>query len=90
MKLSETLNKTIVDLCENRFTGTAENHCAHFVCHVLELDSGYDCKTHKNGDHPGACIRVQELFAVSSSRQSGVTTDMRSISRYCGQSSPLL
>jgi hypothetical protein len=63
MKLSETLNKTIGDLCKNNFTGAAENHCAHFVCHVLELDSGYDCKTHKNGNHPGACIRVQELFA---------------------------
>jgi hypothetical protein len=62
MKLSATLNKTIADLCRNKFTGSAENHCAHFVCHVLELDSGYDCKTHKNGSHPGACIRVQELF----------------------------
>src|SRR5687767_13446251 len=63
MKLSETLNKTIADLCKNKFTGAEENHCAHFVCHVLELDSGYDCKTHKNGSHPGAGIRVQELFA---------------------------
>jgi hypothetical protein len=62
MKLSETLNKTIADFCRNNFTGSAENHCAHFVCHVLELDVGYDCKVHKNGSHPGACIRVQELF----------------------------
>lgn len=62
MKLSETLNKTIADFCQNNFTGTAENHCAHLVCHVLELDSGYDCKTHKNGNHPGSCLRVQELF----------------------------
>lgn len=30
---------------------------------MLELDSGYDCKTHKNGSHPGACLRVHELFA---------------------------
>lgn len=63
MKLSETLNKTISDFCKNNFNGAAENHCAHFVCHVLELDAGYDCKTHKNGNHPGAGIRVQELFA---------------------------
>ena len=62
MKLSETLNKTISDLCKNKFNGTDDNHCAHFVSHVLELDSGYDCKTHKNGSHPGACLRVQELF----------------------------
>lgn len=63
MKLSETLNKTISDLCKNNFTATTDNHCAHFVCHVLELDLGYDCKTHKNGSHPGSCLRVQELFA---------------------------
>ena len=63
MKLSQTLNKTIADHCKNRFTAAAENHCAHFVCHVLELDSGFDCKTFKNGSHPGACIRVQELFS---------------------------
>jgi hypothetical protein len=64
MKLSESVNKTIADLCRNNFNGAAENHCAHFVCHLLELDTGYDCKIHKNGSHPGACIRVQELFAV--------------------------
>jgi hypothetical protein len=62
MKLSDTLNKTIADFCQNKFTGTDENHCAHFVCHVLALDAGYDCKTHKNGSHPGSCLRVQELF----------------------------
>ena len=62
MKLSETLNKTIADFCKNRFTRSADNHCAHFVCHVLGLDAGYDCKTHKSGSHPGACLRVQELF----------------------------
>ena len=64
MKLSQTVNKTIADLCRNNFVTAADNHCAHFVCHVLELDAGYDCKTHKNGSHPGAGIRVQELFAI--------------------------
>lgn len=63
MKLSETLNKTISDFCHNKFTGSTENHCAHFVCHVLEFDLGYDCKIHMNGHASGACIRVQELFA---------------------------
>src|SRR5687767_822494 len=63
MKLSETISKTIADFCKNNFNGAGENHCAHYVCHVLELDSGYDCKTHKNGSHPGSCLRVHELFA---------------------------
>lgn len=64
MKLSDALNKTISDFCNNNFTNATDNHCAHFVCHLLQLDVGYDCKTHKNGSHPGAGLRVQELFAV--------------------------
>jgi hypothetical protein len=63
MKMSETLNKSILDFCKNKFTGDDENHCAHFVCHVLEIDSGFDCKTHMNGNNPGASIRVHELFS---------------------------
>jgi hypothetical protein len=64
MKLSDALNKTIADFCRNNFNTATDNHCAHFVCHVLELDTGFDCKVYKNGSFPGACIRVQELFAV--------------------------
>jgi len=63
MRLSETLGQTISDFCRNGFTASNENHCAHFVCHVLEVDTGYDCRTHTGRNHPGACIRVQELFA---------------------------
>lgn len=63
MKLSDTLNKTIADFCRNGFADPADNHCAHFVCHVLEIGAGYDCKTHTGRAHPGASIRVQELFA---------------------------
>lgn len=63
MKMSETLNKSISDFCKNKFTGDDENHCAHFVCHVLEIDYGFDCKTYMNGHNPGASIRVHELFS---------------------------
>ena len=62
MKLSDTLEKTISDFCGNGFTNAAENHCSHFVCHVLEVDAGYDCKTHTGKKQPGSCLRVQELF----------------------------
>ncbi|WP_133793209.1 hypothetical protein [Prosthecobacter fusiformis] len=34
------------------------------MCHVLEVDAGYTCKMHNNGSHPGACLRVQELFSI--------------------------
>ncbi|EPA93654.1 hypothetical protein [Pseudomonas sp. G5(2012)] len=62
MKLSATLGMSITDFCQNKFTHPDDNHCAHFVCHVLSLDVGYSCRTHTRGRHPGACIRVQELF----------------------------
>src|SRR5262245_522768 len=64
MKLSQALNTTIADFCSNKFVAATDNHCAHFVCHALELDAGYDCKMYMNGSHPGAGIRVQELFAI--------------------------
>lgn len=64
MKLRDSLDKTISDFCQNKFTDSSENHCAHYVCHMLEVSNGYTCKMYKNGSHPGACLRVQELFAV--------------------------
>lgn len=62
MKLKDTLHKTIADFCSNRFTNPSDNHCAHYVCHVLEIDAGYDCKVHTGNRHPGSCLRVHELF----------------------------
>ncbi|WAD28840.1 hypothetical protein OS670_21350 (plasmid) [Pseudomonadaceae bacterium T75] len=64
MKLSDTLGKSITDFCQNGFSDPDDNHCAHFVCHVLSLDVGYSCRTHTGGKRPSACIRVQELFSV--------------------------
>ncbi|GKP06837.1 hypothetical protein [Klebsiella quasipneumoniae] len=64
MKMSDTLNKSISFFCKNNFTDNEENHCAHFVCHVLQIDTGYDCKLFMNGQYPGACLRVHELFAA--------------------------
>lgn len=64
MNLDDMLGMSISDFCRNGFTDSADNHCAHFVCHVLNVDTGYTCQDHKRGKHPGACLRVQELFSV--------------------------
>jgi hypothetical protein len=64
MKLTDTPGKSISDFCQNDFIHSADNHCAHFVCHFLQLDIGYTCRVHRNGRKPGACLRVQELFAA--------------------------
>ncbi|AXQ29522.1 hypothetical protein D0B54_12825 [Solimonas sp. K1W22B-7] len=63
MKLEDTLGKTISDFCRNGYVNTADNHCAHFVSHVLEVDSGYDCRLHTGKPHAAASLRVHELFA---------------------------
>lgn len=63
MKLEDTLGHPISRFCPNGFAHAADNHCAHFVCHVLAVDAGYDCGTHTGKPGPGATLRVHELFA---------------------------
>ncbi|MBK8068083.1 MAG: hypothetical protein IPK27_10765 [Rhodanobacteraceae bacterium] len=63
MKLESTLGHAISQFCANGFADPAQNHCAHFVGHVLAVDTGYDCRTHTGKAGQGACLRVHELFA---------------------------
>jgi hypothetical protein len=56
--LDSYLGKNISDVCTFGFTGAQENHCAHWVSHVLQLSIGYCC------GKGGRSIRVQELFAA--------------------------
>jgi hypothetical protein len=55
--LNQYVGKNVVDLCAFGFTNGSENHCAHFVSHVLQLEFGYTCAP------GGRNIRVQEVFA---------------------------
>lgn len=64
MSLQEILDQTISDFCGNGFVASSDNHCAHFVSHVLGLDAGYDCAVHMQKQSGGASLRVQELFAA--------------------------
>ncbi len=67
MTLSEKLNnvvgKPIEQICNNKFHNHAENHCAHFVSHMIEFTNSYNCKDYKGGTNKGANIRVHEIFA---------------------------
>ncbi len=66
------VGKSIEDICPLHYgkVHDIENHCAHFVGHVLKLNSslhiGYTCAGMASGGdkHPaaGACIRVHEIF----------------------------
>jgi hypothetical protein len=56
------LGKPISDLCPNGYTAASDNHCAHFVSHVLGFSFGLTCGNMGHGPGPSGNIRVQELF----------------------------
>ena len=57
------LGKNIATLCLNGYADHDENHCAHFVSHVLGFRFGYGCGDMRMGPCPSVCIRVHELFS---------------------------
>lgn len=62
-RLDGYTNKNIRDICPNNFHDNGENHCAHFVCHVLGYSFGFTCNGMAGATgRSGVCIRVQELF----------------------------
>lgn len=66
--LESYVDKTIAEICPHGFDDAALNHCAHFVCHVMNVSVGtVSCKgmsSAKLADRIGVCIRVHELFAA--------------------------
>jgi hypothetical protein len=57
------LGKPIDDICGNGFDDHGDNHCAHFVSHVLRLAFGVTCRQLTGGTQAAANVRVQEVFA---------------------------
>jgi hypothetical protein len=62
--LSNWVGHHIRDVCPRGVVSDAQNHCAHFVSHVLGFEFGTTCRS-LSAHHPGdsATIRVQDLFA---------------------------
>lgn len=56
------LGKGIGQICPLGFDAPHENHCAHFVSHVLGFNFGYTCANVKRGLGHAASIRVHEVF----------------------------
>jgi hypothetical protein len=60
------LGKNISKICPNGYVNNADNHCAHFVAHALNLSFGVTCRqlvSPKNQKATGATVRVHEIFA---------------------------
>jgi len=61
--LNAQLGKSISAICPNGYTSSHENHCAHFISHMLGYDFGANCQGLTKGKGPGANVRVHEVFA---------------------------
>jgi hypothetical protein len=61
-QLTGYLGKSIGEICPNAYASTHDNHCAHFVSHVLGYHFGATCQVMGNGKALGASLRVQDLF----------------------------
>lgn len=61
--LQALLGKHISQICPLGYAADSDNHCAHFVSHVLGFQFGVTCRTMSRGTGTAASIRVQELFA---------------------------
>jgi hypothetical protein len=60
--LDALVGKSIGNICHNGFTNANDNHCAHFVSHVLGLQFGVTCRMMGKPTQAGANLRVQEIF----------------------------
>ena len=74
------LGKPIDDICGNGFDDHGDNHCAHFVSHVLRLAFGMTCKQLTVGTQAAANVRVQE--SSPSARRSAIGRRRPGASRY--------
>ncbi len=62
-KLDKSLGKSIDDICGNKFHDLKQNHCAHYVSHMMGFEFSFNCKEFKGGKKQPANIRVHEVFA---------------------------
>lgn len=63
--LNSYLGKPIDDICLNGFINHRDNHCAHFVSHVLYLEFGTTCLNlvaNSQKVAEGGNVRVHEIF----------------------------
>jgi hypothetical protein len=61
-ELEALLGQHISQICPHGYANNADNHCAHFVSHVLGYDFGTTCGDMVKGRGAAASIRVHEIF----------------------------
>jgi hypothetical protein len=61
-QLNALLGQEITQICSVGYTSKDDNHCAHFLSHVLGYQFGTTCRVMASGQGTPACIRVFQLF----------------------------
>jgi len=61
--LEAALGKSIDQVCPNNFHDHKQNHCAHFVSHMTDLEFSFNCVDFKGGNKQPGNVRVHEIFA---------------------------
>ena len=61
-KLEEELGKAIDEICPNHFHDLGQNHCAHFVSHMADLEFSFNCAELNGGSQRPGNVRVHEIF----------------------------
>jgi hypothetical protein len=72
--MSQYLGLHIKRFCSATITtDPAQNHCAHFVCHVMRYDcnipGAVKCSLRTKEDSPGVYIRVDDVFNIAPDRR---------------------
>ena len=62
-QLRALLGQHIRQICGRGYANDEDNHCAHFVSHVLGYQFNTTCGTMVNGTATPATIRVQDVFS---------------------------
>lgn len=62
--LDSYLGKNISEICSCDYENDSDNHCAHFVSHIIDFSFGFTCKGMTGKGKRGASIRVHQLFAM--------------------------
>ena len=61
--LRALLGQHIRQICPIGYANDSDNHCAHFVSHVLSYQFSTTCRTMVHGTGNPATIRVQDVFS---------------------------
>lgn len=73
IELEGLLGTHISGICPRGYASNADNHCAHFVSHVLGYRFNTTCGTMSRTPGTEASIRVHEVFARCSSAGTWAT-----------------